>query len=230
MPFGDLFSSSSKSSQNTLNSNVQGTGGPNLSGITTGKNSTITLVASDPGALAAAQEVVAEGFDLAGRYAELVREGDRDNLEKFELLTTSAERSNLNAMAAAQEAWNRAGDTVQESLSRAFDAGEEALDFGREALFVTRDASRSALDAVGDIAGETIIGNRALVGDVIESFGNFARTSAQDVLGAISAIQQRESTNNDARLEEISSKALTGAAVVAGLAVLGALYAMTRRR
>lgn len=118
----------------------------------------------------------------------------------------------------AKNAQNRSLDVAESALSDATGTVQKALDQGTG---LARDTLYTGADLAKGFADES----RGLVNDVV---GQVDR-QGQAFIQAVDTLQARESTNTDARLQDITQKViyLGGAAIVVAFAVG---YLNTRRR
>lgn len=142
------------------------------------------------------------GFDLSGDAINLAR----DSLDAGERNIDSS--------------FSFATDVLNDSARFRDAAVENQTRFTEEAF---KFAGDRASDLKG-VATDAIIANSNLSEDVLNKV--FA---AQDqFVGAVKDISARESTNDAGRIEAVTNKALTGAVVVVGLAIVGFVF-MARR-
>ena len=186
------------------------------------------------------RDVLREGVGFADRVSQRLAE---NNLEFLSLSSSQVER--------AFDASERLSGDVT-ALARSF--GADAFDLSRDVLDVSDNLAVQSLDVVrlssenvADVASDFGARTASLtedftgalrdvtggfgdrLGDLVGDFAVFAQGTATQLLNAIGVIQQRESGNTDARLEQITRVALIGAAIVAAFAVGGPLIAAFRK-
>lgn len=183
---GSRSSSSSQQSTQTQNLNLQEIGGIAVAGS---EGVTIRSTTTDQGTVDAARDIAITALDTGLTGFQEAGDLARDVLASSERQTGSV----LDFAAGAQEG---VFDVVDASQARAFDfAGDVNLGFQEALGGVTEDF-------IG--AGQSIL-ERVI--DVVQGAG-------RQVVDVTERVQARESTNTDARLEEIARVALIGAGVV----------------
>lgn len=125
----------------------------------------------------------------------------------------------------------RIATTDQGTVDAARDIAIAALDTGREGFNEAADVARDSIDFAGDtqerafdFAGDVNEGFQESVTDIVGKVFEFAGGTGEKIIDATERIQARESSNTDARLEEITRVALIGAAILGA----GAIYAASR--
>ena len=161
------------------------------------RDSTISIVQTDQGALEVAGDIASEGFDFIGAaFSENVKL-TRDVLD---FQDAANERVAITLAAGQSEALGFGAD----ALDFADRSQVEAFAFGTDALQLTAQVSADSIDFAGELAS---------------SFSELAGGQSTQLLSAIDRIQARESTNTDARLGDITKVALIVAGGVAFVAI-----------
>ena len=220
---GSRSRSSTSTKTSTSNLNLQDIAGPAIGEA----GGDITIVETDGGAIDAAADIARDairsneaGFqevgDLTGdvlstggavfdRSTELVERLAQEQADTTRMLIAETQATAAAQRAEVLGAAREANDRVEAISNRAITSADRSAD---RVSFLAQDLSR-------DFISES----SALVGEVLES----TQTSQADFVSSISAIQARESSNNDARIVEVVKFVLIAVTVLGiggGLAVL----------
>jgi len=185
-------------------------------------NIKISVTQSDQGAIDAGQAIAIEGFDFIGDAFNENVELTRDVLN---FADQAGERTSILLAAGQAEALGfgeSALDFADNAQVEAFAFGGDAFDFAgsvnADAFAFSAGANAAALEAIDDLSNRSF----DVVGDLANEFASFAAGQSTELRNAIGDIQQRESTNTDARLGDITRVALFVAGGIAIVAIGGA--------
>lgn len=179
---------------NTDDSEVSGISGAYLHGswiqLDSTKHITNYTTETDPDLVAASESIISQTLATAEENLHTVTDFATDAADNAAAVYADARAVALESLDASQRAVAESYHFADTQVDRAFDAAA--------------DSYAGALDFVGSVV------DRAL---------DATTGAAAQVIGAVDTVAARESTNNDARLTEISTGALNGAILI-GLAAM----------
>ena len=191
-----LFDRSSSTTQNEENTDARQVGVTDVSGVSLAQVSggRNIITTTDQGAIDAGRDIALEGLHVGQRGLE----------EAGGVLTDLV---NLGVEQSLET-----GATLRASQDRAFSFAESVQEGNERVLVDSLAATERVTDNAFGFVGD-------LVNQVIEVVGD----SGTRLVDSIGAVQARESTNTDARLEGITRVALIGAGVVVAVGLVAPL-------